>query len=166
MLSDTLFTTVADDAVLGAAALALTVAVLLLVILVNASVARPFKLAAVAVTFVALFAAWQSMIRVLGLPTSAALPADYEVLAHRVTEPDARSGEDGAIVLWVVEAGPDDTPRAHALPYTEALHKQLIRLTRARGRHERLLGQTGKGGGVELALEATRLPAKPVVRRK
>jgi hypothetical protein len=58
-----------------------------------------------------------------GWPTAEALPERFEVLAERVVEPDARSGEPGAIYLWI-QTAQDDRPRAFRLPYSRALHTE------------------------------------------
>ena len=110
-----LFTTVAGDAGLGIAALALTSTVLLLLTLVNASISRAWKIASVLVAFAALTLAWKSMIDVLGFPTAAALPADYQVLSTQVKEPELSDGEAGAVFLWVRNVDGGVMPRAFAV---------------------------------------------------
>ena len=154
------FTTVAQDAALGIAALALTSTVMLLLILINAAVANVWKIGSVVVAFAALFMAWRSMISVLGLPTTATLPANYEVLATQVTEPDARAGEPGAVFMWVRSPDDDGVPRAYAVPYSKTLHRQIVELKRGQGRHQRMHGRGDGAGGVELYLRAGRPPPK------
>jgi hypothetical protein len=155
-----LFTTVADDAGLGIAALALTSTVLLLLILTNASTSRVWKIGSVIVAFAALTLAWKSMISVLGFPTATTLPADYEVLSTQVQEPDAPGGEAGAVFLWVRTMDDGTMPRAFAVPYTGDLHRRITSLERGQGRHQRMYGRGDGAGGVELYLQARRPPPK------
>jgi hypothetical protein len=83
------------------------------------------KAAAIAVTsgvFVVVFFATNGL---LGWPARAPLPARFQLLWTRVVEPDARSGEAGAIYLWVEETDennvPNGAPRAYRLPYSRPL---------------------------------------------
>jgi hypothetical protein len=66
-----------------------------------------------------------------GWPTGQASPERFEVLAERVVEPDVRSGEPGAVYLWIQSAD-DDRPRAFRLPYSKALHQEANEADRRR----------------------------------
>lgn len=58
-----------------------------------------------------------------GWPTGQRLPPRFDVLAEQVIEPDERSGEPGAVFLWVRAPG-QQRPRAYRLPYSKALHRE------------------------------------------
>ncbi len=65
----------------------------------------------------------------LGWPTAQTLPSHFRVLATEVYQPDKKTGEEGAIYLWIKEI--EDitspaTPRAHVLPYSNPLHEKII----------------------------------------
>jgi hypothetical protein len=61
----------------------------------------------------------------LGWPARGALPARFQLLWTRVVEPDAHSGDAGAVFLWVEETDennvPTGTPKSYRLPYSRAL---------------------------------------------
>jgi hypothetical protein len=61
----------------------------------------------------------------LGWPARGALPARFQLLWTRVVEPDARSGDAGAVFLWVEETDennvPTGTPKSYRLPYSRSL---------------------------------------------
>ena len=133
---------------------------MLLLIVVNASIGRAWKIGCVMGAFAALTLAWSSMIEVLGLPTAAPLPADYEVLATLVVEPDSPAGETGAVLLWVRTADDEPMPRAFAVPYSKNLHRKIAELESGQGHHQRMYGRGDGTGGVELYLHAQRPPPK------
>ena len=62
--------------------------------------------------------------RLQGWPAEAPVPDAFRLLAHRVTEPDPRTGDPGEIVIWLQAEG-HERPRAHALPYDTGLHRRL-----------------------------------------
>jgi hypothetical protein len=88
------------------------------------------KAAAIVLTsgfFVVAFLALQAL---LGWPTAAPPPARFQLHAALVVEPD-RERPDGVIYLWLSpqtdEGEVAGLPRAHALPYSRALHEQTER---------------------------------------
>jgi len=99
--------------------------VLLLALGLEARLAWWIKAAAIVVTsgfFVVVFYATNGL---LGWPARAPLPARFELLWTRVVEPDAKSGEPGAVYLWVEETDdnnvPSGTPKSYRLPYSRGL---------------------------------------------
>ena len=60
-----------------------------------------------------------------GWPSTAGIPARFDLIAHEVTEPDIKAGKPGEILLWL--RGSDETrPRIHSLPYDKTLHGKLV----------------------------------------
>jgi len=111
--------------VLAICAAYVALAVLLLSMGLSARVAWWLKAGAIVVTsafFVEAFFATKSL---LGWPGSGHLPAKFQLLWTRVVEPDAKSGERGAVYLWVEEVDennvPSGTPRSYRLPYSRPL---------------------------------------------
>lgn len=99
--------------------------VLLLGLGLKARLAWWIKAAAVVVTsafFVVVFFATNGL---LGWPARAPLPARFQLLWTRVVEPDARSGDAGAVFLWIEETDennvPSGVPKSYRLPYSRAL---------------------------------------------
>src|ERR1700681_348250 len=83
------------------------------------------KAAAIVVTsafFVVVFFATNGL---LGWPARGAVPARFQLLWTRVGEPDVRSGDAGAVYLWVEETDdsnvPSGTPKSYGLPYSRTL---------------------------------------------
>jgi hypothetical protein len=83
------------------------------------------KAAAIVVTstfFVVVFFATNGL---LGWPARGPLPARFQLLWTRVVEPDVRSGDAGAVYLWVEETDesnvPSGTPKSYRLPYSRTL---------------------------------------------
>lgn len=62
--------------------------------------------------------------RLQGWPVQARIPDDFQLLAHRVTEPNSMTGDPGGIIIWL-QADGRERPRAYALPYDAALHRRL-----------------------------------------
>jgi hypothetical protein len=62
--------------------------------------------------------------RLQGWPIHAPVPEAFQLLSHRVTEPDPRTGDPGEIIVWLQAEG-SQRLRAHALPYDAALHRRL-----------------------------------------
>ena len=99
--------------------------VLLLGLGLEARLAWWIKAAAIVVTstfFVIVFFATNGL---LGWPARGPLPARFQLLWTRVVEPDAKSGEAGAVYLWVEETDdnnvPSGQPKSFRLPYSRAL---------------------------------------------
>ena len=67
----------------------------------------------------------------LGWPSEAEPPARFELHAALVQEPERRAGRQGGIYLWLSPKDGDGVaaglPRAHALPYSRALHEAVAR---------------------------------------
>lgn len=59
-----------------------------------------------------------------GWPSGAKVPAHAQLVWADVDEPDAAVGDSGHIYLWL-DVGSSTVPRAYALPYSRALHKQV-----------------------------------------
>ena len=117
----------------------------------------------------------------LGWPSEAALPRDFQLHAALIEEPTARDAESGAIYLWITPwtsietetappLEPNRRPRAFDLPYSRDLHQKVDsmreRLARGElvtGRHAPVSGwerRFGKQGG-EIDLEAPPPPPLP-----
>jgi hypothetical protein len=118
-------------AVLGLVASYAVLAVLLLSLNLKSAWHWQVKAAAITLTagfFVIAFFAIQAL---LGWPTEARPPAQFQLHAALVLEPDRRAGSAGAIYLWLsprdTEGNINGPPRAHALPYSRALHEQTAR---------------------------------------
>jgi hypothetical protein len=118
-------------AVLGLVASYAVLAVLLLSLNLKSAWHWTIKAAAIALTagfFVVAFVAIEAL---LGWPTEAPPPARFQLHGALVLEPDRRNGSAGAIYLWLSPREADGSgsgpPRAHALPYSRALHEQTAR---------------------------------------
>jgi hypothetical protein len=118
-------------AVLGLVASYAVLALLLLSLNLKSAWHWTIKAVAIALTagfFVVAFVAIEAL---LGWPTEARPPTQFQLHAALVLEPNRRAGSAGAIYLWL---SPQDAqgnitgrPRAHALPYSRALHEQTAR---------------------------------------
>jgi hypothetical protein len=118
-------------AVLGLVASYAVLAVLLLSLNLKSAWHWTIKAAAIALTagfFVVAFVAIEAL---LGWPTEAPPPAEFQLHGALVLEPDRSTGSAGAIYLWLsprdAEGNLSGQPRAHALPYSRALHEQTAR---------------------------------------
>lgn len=104
------------------------VAALLLLLLLNAR--RPWWLKAAAIVIASVFyvityASWPAL---LGWPTAADLPPEFNLAALYVQQPDKITGSEGAIYLWATErseAGGRGVPRAYRFPYSVELHTKV-----------------------------------------
>lgn len=101
------------------------IGVLLLWLGLEARLAWWIKATAIVVTstfFVIVFFATDGL---LGWPARGPLPGRFQLLWSRVVEPDVRSGDAGAVYLWVEETDennvPNGTPKSFRLPYSRAL---------------------------------------------
>jgi hypothetical protein len=117
-------------AVLGLIASYAILAVLLLSLNLKSAWHWGIKAIAIALTsgfFVIAFLALEGL---LGWPTEAPPPAQFQLHAAVVLEPD-RGRPGGAIYLWLSPRTADGEvtgpPRAHALPYSRELHEQTER---------------------------------------
>jgi hypothetical protein len=81
--------------------------------------------------FVVAFLAIEAL---LGWPTETPPPAQFQLHAALVLEPDRGARSAGAIYLWLsprdAEGEVTGAPRAHALPYSRELHEQTERAQR------------------------------------
>ena len=118
------------SAVIGLVASYAILAVLLLSLNLKSAWHWAVKAAAIALTsgfFVIAFLAIEAL---LGWPTEAAPPAQFQLHAALVLEPD-RDRPRGTIYLWLspraADGGSAGPPRAHALPYSRELHEQTER---------------------------------------
>ena len=106
---------------LGYAALA----VLLLGLGLEARLRWWVKAAAIVVTSAFMIVVFYATNGLLGWPARGALPARFQLLWTRVVEPDVRSGDAGAVFLWVEETDdnnvPSGAPKSYRLPYSRAL---------------------------------------------
>jgi hypothetical protein len=117
-------------AVLGLVASYAVLAVLLLSLNLRSAWHWTIKAVAIALTsgfFVIAFLAIEGL---LGWPTEAPPPAQFQLHAALVLEPE-RDRPAGAIYLWLSPRSDDGEvigpPRAHALPYSRELHEQTER---------------------------------------
>ena len=118
-------------AVLGLVASYAVLALLLLSLNLRSAWHWSIKAVAIALTagfFVVAFIAIEAL---LGWPTEAPPPAQFQLHAALVLEPNRGHGSAGAIYLWVSPQDPEGKitgpPRAHALPYSRELHQQTAR---------------------------------------
>jgi hypothetical protein len=102
-------------------------AILLLSLTLRSAWRWPVKAGAIVVTtgfFAVLFIAVQGM---LGWPTEAPPPAQFQLYAALIDEPDRKGQSPGAIYLWLAPREADgvvsEPPRAYALPYSRSLHE-------------------------------------------
>jgi len=106
---------------LGYAALA----VLLLGLGLEARLRWWIKAAAIVVTSVFMVVVFFATNGLLGWPARGPLPARFQLLWSRVVEPDVRTGDAGAVFLWVEETDesnvPSGVPKSYRLPYSRAL---------------------------------------------
>jgi hypothetical protein len=135
-------------AVLGLVASYAVLAMLLLSLNLKSAWHWAIKAAAIALTagfFVVAFLAIEAL---LGWPTEAQPPAQFQLHAALVLEPD-RNHSRGAIYLWLSPRASDGDvtgpPRAHALPYSRELHEATERAQRRLREGQRIEG-TAKPG--------------------
>jgi hypothetical protein len=114
-------------AVAGLVASYAVLAILLLSLNLRSAWRWPVKAGAIAMTtgfFAVLFVALQGM---LGWPTEALPPAQFQLYAALIDEPDRKGRDPGAIYLWLAPRDADGAvtapPRAYALPYSRSLHE-------------------------------------------
>jgi hypothetical protein len=101
------------------------IGVLLLVVALTARLSWWIKAAAIVVTSAFFLEAFYSTKGLMGWPGTGALPPQFQLLWVRVVEPDYKTGDRGAIFLWVEEVDennvPVGVPRSFRLPYTRPL---------------------------------------------
>lgn len=114
-------------AVVGLVASYAVLATLLLSLNLRSAWRWPVKAAAITVTtgfFAVVFLALQAM---LGWPTEALPPSQFQLYAALIDEPDRKGRDPGAIYLWLAPRNAEgvvtEPPRAYALPYSRSLHE-------------------------------------------
>jgi hypothetical protein len=146
--------------------------VLLLGLGLEARLAWWIKAAAIVVTsafFVVVFYATNGL---LGWPARGALPPRFQLLWSRVVEPDVRTGDAGAVYLWVEETDennvPSGTPKSFRLPYSRVLadrsiaaRDEIIAGHPQQGLAGDLAGQDEPTGGDQTASDTSRAEAHP-----
>jgi len=117
--------------VLAIAAAYMAIGVLLLAIGLTSRFAWWIKAAAIIVTSVFFIEVFFATKGLLGWPGGGRLPARFQLLWSRVVEPEAKTGDRGAVFLWVEEVDennvPSGIPRAYRLPYSRPLADRSIR---------------------------------------
>ena len=118
-------------AVLGLVASYAVLALLLLSLNLKSAWHWTIKAVAIALTAAFFVVAFIAIEALLGWPTEARPPAQFQLHAALVLEPNRRAGSAGAIYLWLsprdAKGNVTGPPRAHALPYSRALHEQTAR---------------------------------------
>jgi hypothetical protein len=106
----------------------------------------------------------------LGWPRGGQLPPRFQLLWTRVVEPDSKSGDRGAIYLWIEEVDdnnvPDGVPRSFRLPYSRPLADRSVKAREEimRGRPQQGLaadieGEEPKEAKTDLTKSGTRSDA-------
>lgn len=150
-----------NEAVVGLSLAYVALAVLVVLLLVYTRWPLWLKASVVLGVGVFYFVTYASLERVLGWPTAEPLPAEFIVLSGRVKEPVAHAeGDDGAIYLWIVAYDIEkqavlDTPRAHKLPYSADLHKQVAAANKRRQRGNPQVGRVELVSGPRLRAPRT-----------
>lgn len=123
------------------------------------------KLAMIIVVPAGTLMVWRSLDTYLGWPSPNELPERFIITGMYVREPDPKTGDAGAIYLWVRVPGARTAqllgyrldarePRAYRLPYDRNLHEQIAQFQRALlsgamiggvSRRGHLMGQPGDG---------------------
>lgn len=112
----------------GLVAAYVVVAMLLLVLNLNARWSWVVKALAIVAVSALYVVTYYSLPPLLGWPTSQQLPKRFNLLAVYVQEPEKTSGRTGEILLWAADmaAGPRGAdPRAYRVPFTPALHQKV-----------------------------------------
>ena len=93
------------------------------------------KLFVIILTSVFYVGTWYGLQHMQGWPVKQQLPAEFDLIAEYIRQPNKQTGSEGAIYLWVIDRaeGADKQPRAYRLPYRETLHENIAE-ARSRGR--------------------------------
>jgi hypothetical protein len=130
--------------VLAISAAYVVIGVLLLTVGLTSRFAWWVKAAAIVVTSLFFVEAFFATKDLLGWPRSGQLPARFQLLWVRVLEPDAKTGDRGAIYLWIEEVDdnnvPDGVPRSYRIPYSRPLADRS-----AKARDEIMRGRPQQG---------------------
>jgi len=146
--------------------------VLLLGLCLEARLAWWIKAAAIVVTsgfFIVVFFATNGL---LGWPARGALPPRFQLLWSRVVEPDVRTGDAGAVFLWVEETDennvPSGMPKSYRLPYSRVLadrsiaaRDEIVAGHPQQGLAGDLAGQDVAASGDQTANDTSRAEAHP-----
>ena len=112
--------------ILATVAAYIVIAVLLLSMNLTSRWKWWIKGSAIVVTGLFFIATYFSIASLLGWPAGQSrLPARFALISTHIVEPDAFTGDEGAIYLWVEELDDENfvigQPRAIRMPYTEPL---------------------------------------------
>ena len=122
------------------------IAVLLLSLNVRANWHWSIKFGAIALTTLTYFSTWWALRESEGWPAIVEPPGGFELIAFDIREPDKRSGDDGAIYLWLRHPGAvDGVPRAHRLEYREELHEAVVQAGRRMAEGQQQVTERGSG---------------------
>jgi hypothetical protein len=106
------------------------IGVLLLWLGLESRLAWWIKATAIMVTSIFFIVVFFATNGLLGWPGRGPLPARFQLLWTRVVEPDIRSGDAGAVYLWVEEVDdgnvPSGVPKSYRLPYSRPLADRSI----------------------------------------
>jgi len=145
--------------ILAIAAAYVVIAVLLLAMGLTSRFVWWIKAAAIIVTSAFFVEAFFATKGLLGWPGSGRLPARFQLLWTRVVEPDAKTGDHGAIFLWVEAVDgnnvPSGIPRAYQLPYSRPLADRSIK-----ARDEIMSGNPQEGDADDLSANDVSTEAK------
>jgi hypothetical protein len=138
------------SAVIGISVAYVVVGVLLLGMGLTSRFSWWVKAAAIVVTSLFFIEAFFSISGLLGWPAPEPLPARFQLLWARAVEPDAKSGDPGAIYLWIEELDennvPGGMPRSYRLPYVRPLAERSLK-----ARDEIMKGNPQQGSAESLA---------------
>jgi hypothetical protein len=154
--------------ILAICAAYVVIGVLLLAIGLYSRFSWWIKAAAIVVTSAFFIEAFFATKGLLGWPQSGALPARFQLLWVRVVEPDLKTGDQGAIYLWVESVDennvPEGVPRSYRLPYTRPLadrstraRDEILRGRPQQGSVEEMTGPENKGETGNLTKDGGRL---------
>lgn len=133
--------------------------VLLLWLIINVHGKWWLKLFAIVGTLSFCLVVWNALGSYLGWPASPPLPRKAIFIWAEIQEPDPRSGDPGAIYLWLVAIQQKESdspnplayfpeakdPRAYRLPYSRELHEALLKALWMRGRGRTVIMDDGEG---------------------
>jgi hypothetical protein len=138
------------SAVLGISVAYVVIGVLLLGMGLASRFSWWVKAAAIVVTSLFFIEAFFAIKGLLGWPAADPLPPRFQLLWARAVEPDAKSGESGAIYLWVEELDennvPGGMPRSYRLPYSRPLAERSLK-----ARDEIMKGNPQQGSAESLS---------------
>jgi hypothetical protein len=150
--------------VLAISAAYVVIGMLLLAVGLASSFSWWVKAAAIVLTSVFFIEAFFATKDLLGWPRTGQLPPRFQLLWARVVEPDVKSGNAGAIYLWIEAVDennvPDGVPRSYRLPYSRPLADRS-----AKARDEIMSGKPQQGLAEDLAGSDNQKEAKPDEQR-